>query len=804
MMQDLRFALRSFARTPRFTIPAVLALALGIGATSAIFSVIQAVVLKPLPYRDPDRIVSVWESNAKRNRSRNVIAPANFVEWRARTKSLEHLGSVGPARLTVVLNGQPEEIPGWNASADVFSALGVEAALGRTYTPDEDVEGNDLVIVVSHEFWQSRLGAQPGIVGTAINANGRARTIVGVMPPGFTLLGERANFLIPYGWTLERLRTAPGRGSSFGIARLRDGVSFDQASADMKGIATQLEEEAPQRNTGWSVTLVPVHEQMVEQIRPALRVLAGAVALVLLIACVNVANLLLARSTIRQREMGVRAALGANRSRLVRQMLSESLLLGALGGTAGLLLAYIFHRGLLTLVADRIPVPRIDQVALDLPVLAFTVVLSLLTGLAFGAIPAAMASRTINETLREGMRAGTSVRSRRALGALVVVEVAVSLVLLAGAGLLIRSFTRLQGVDPGFRAEGLLTARVQLPSTRYDDGRKAADFYARALERIAVLPGVRDAAGITFPPLAGPGIGTSFYRADQAVPSAGQAPTGEVRPVTPNFFKTMGIPHQSGRDFSWTDQADSPAVAIVSETLVKTQFDGESPLGRRIHVSIGPPPGRQFEIVGVVADIKMTSLDREPRPAVYLPHPQLPLGLMTLLVRTDLEPHSLVSAVASAVRSIDSGVPLGDVKSMDEVVDATLARPRVVAVLLTAFAAIALVLAGVGVYGVMAYSVAHRTQEIGVRMALGATPGAVFRLVLLQALRLIAIGVGIGLVAARVLTGALDTLLYNTDAFDPLTFGLTAVVLIVVGAVACYVPARRGTRVAPTEALRAE
>jgi putative ABC transport system permease protein len=804
VVQDLRFALRSFARTPRFTVPAVLALALGIGATSAIFSVVQAVMLKPLPYRDPDRIVTVWESHAKRNRTRNVIGPANFVEWRARNRSFSQLGMIGPSRLNLMLGGHPEEISGSVASADVFAALGVQPALGRTYTPEEDFEGRDLVMVVSHEFWQSRLGADRGVIGRTINASGRPRTVIGVMPPGFTVLGERSNFFFPYGWTLERLRSAPGRGSSHGIARLRDGVSLEQAAEDMKTIAAQLEQEAPQRNTGWSVTLVPVHEQMVEQIRPALRVLAGAVAMVLLIACVNVANLLLARSTIRQRELGLRAALGARRGRLVRQMLSESLLLGLIGGIAGLLLAYVFHRGLLTLVADRIPVPRIDQVALDLPVLAFTFVLALLTGLAFGIIPATIASRSVNETLREGGRHGGGVRSRRALGTLVVVEVAVSLVLLAGAGLLIRSFIRLQNVNPGFRAEGVLTARVQVPAARYDDDRKIAGFYARALERIAALPGVRDAAGITFLPLAGPGIGTSFYRGDQPVPPAGAAPTTDVRPISTNFFRTMGIPHVAGRDFGSADQADSPPVAIVSETLVKQHFAGESPLGRRIHVNIGQPAGRQYEIVGVVGDIKIASLEGDVRPAVYLPHPQLAVGLMTFVVRTDMDPHALTNSVGAAVRDLDPELPLADVRTMEEVVDATLARPRVVAVLLTAFAVMALVLAGVGVYGVMAYSVAHRTQEIGVRMALGATPESVFRLVLGQALRLVAIGIVAGVAVAAAVTRGLETLLFETERLDPWTFGITAVVLVIVATVASYVPARRGTRVAPVEALRAE
>ncbi len=359
-VQDLRFAARSFVRAPRFTVPAVLALALGIGATSAIYSVIRGTMLEPLPYRDPDRIVVVWENNLRRNRPRNVIGPANFAEWRVRNRSFTDLGMAGPARITLRLGEQPEEVVGLFASSDVFTILGVTPALGRAYTADEDLEGNDRVLVLSHEFWQARFGGRTDVLGTAVSAGGTLRTIIGVMPPDFTVLGQRADFLIPYGWTVERLRAAPGRGSSHGIARLRDGVSFQQAVTDMRAIAAALETEFPQRNAGWSITLVPVHEQMVEPIRPALVVLAAAVGLVLLIACVNVANLLLARSTVRARELGIRTALGARRGRLVRQLLSESLLLGAIGGAAGLLLAFAFHRGLLTLVANHIPVPRFD------------------------------------------------------------------------------------------------------------------------------------------------------------------------------------------------------------------------------------------------------------------------------------------------------------------------------------------------------------------------------------------------------------------------------------------------------------
>jgi putative ABC transport system permease protein len=802
IIRDLRFAARSFMRSPRFTIPAVLALALGIGATSAIFSVVRGVVLRPLPYSDPDRIVVVWESNARRNR--NVIASSNWVEWRARNRSFSHLGMAGSWRLNLLLDGRPEEAVGMFASSDIFPALGVQPALGRAYGPSEDEEGNDRVIIVSHNFWRTRLGGRADAIGTTITTNGIPRTLVGVMPEDFTLLGERTDFLIPYGWTIERLRAAPGRGFSYGLARLRDGVSLEQASSDMKAIASQLEKEFPQRNMRWSVTLVPVHEQMVDQIRPALRVLAGAVLLVLMVSCVNAANLLLARGAVRQRELGLRTALGAGRHRLVSQLVVESVLLGAFGGITGLLLAFLFHRGLLALVANKLPIPRLDQVSLDLTVVMLTMALSLVTGLLFGLLPAFVSSHKLNDALREGGRHGGGPRAQRVLGALVAAEVALSLVLLTGAGLLVRSFVRLSSIDPGFRANGLLTMRVQIPAVRYDTPERSSGFFSNVLTRIAALPGVQSAAGITFLPMTGGGIGTSFWRTDQPTPGPGQAPSTDVRPVTPGLFRTMGIPLIEGRDFTTADRNDSPSVAIVNETLAKQYLTDGGPIGKRIHVNAGSPDRLDYEVVGVVGDIKLAALNVDVRPTVYLPHTQLPMGVMTLVTRTEMNPLSLSNSIGAEVHAMDRELPLADVRTMDDVVASTLARPRIVTVLLLAFASMALVLAAVGVYGVMAYSVGQRTQEIGVRMALGATPESVFELILGQALRLVSIGVVAGLAIAAALTRVLSTLLYETEPLDPPTFMVTTIVLTVVALLASYVPARRGTRIAPVEALRAE
>jgi putative ABC transport system permease protein len=707
-------------------------------------------------------------------------------------------------RLSLSAGNTAEEVEGVTASSDVFAILGVQPALGRGYTSDEDSEGRDQVMVVSHEYWQTRLGGRSDVVGTTIKVNGAPRTVVGVMPEGFTLAGQKVAFLIPYGWVIEQLRTAPGRGYSYGLARLRDGVTLEQASSEMRTLMLERQKEAPQVNTAWSAVVVPVHEQMVGPIRPALLILIAAVLLVLVIACVNVANLLLARSTVRQREMGIRAALGARRRRLLAQLLSESLLLGAVGGIAGAALAYALHRGLLALVADRIPVPRLEQVSLDLPMLTMTMAIALATGVLFGFVPALITSSSVDETMREGGRHGGGLRSRRILAGLVVAEVALSLVLLVSAGLLIRSFVRLQNIDPGFNPAGVLTASVQTPVVRYATPDQRSGFYANALDRIRALPGVEQAAGITFLPMGrGGGMRTSYWRSDRPQPAPAERTSTDVRPITPGFFRTMEIAMTAGRDFTGADVRESPRVAIVSESAARRMFPGEDPIGKRIDVNIGTP-GTPYEIVGLVKDIRTTSLDVDVYPAVYIPHPQLAAGVMTFVVRTSAPPRSLANGVAAVVRELDPELPLAGVQPLDEVVASTIARPRVIMTLLVAFAMMAMLLAAVGVYGVMAYSVGQRTQEIGVRLAMGATPGMVFRMVIRQAFTLTAMGVVVGLVASAGAMRVLQALLYNTEPRDPATFALAAIVLMAVAMLASYVPARRGTRIALAEALHPE
>ena len=798
-LRDIRHGCRVLRRSPGFTTAALVTLALGIGATSAIFSVVRAVMLEPLPYHEPDRIVAVWETN-RGGTTRNVIAAANFVEWRERTRTLDHLGMAGGTNLTILVNGRAENVNGMSLSSDVFRALGVQPALGRAYTAQEDAGLS--VIVLSHEFWQRRLGGRADILGLTLSTGGAPRTVVGVMPPGFTVVGQRADFLIPYGRTTEQFRAQSGRGNSYAIGRLRDGVSFERAFSEMRSIYADLEKEQPQRNARRTVMMFGLQEQMVGEVRPALYALVGAVVLVLLVACVNVANLLLARSAAREREVGVRAALGAGRGRLVRQMLTESLVLSVAGGLAGLAVAAWCQRGLLGLVGDRIPIPRLDQVSLDWPVVAFSILISLTTGILFGIVPAFVSTRAAGAAVREGGRHGGGPRLHRALGTLVVAEVALSLVLLAGAGLLMRSLVKLQSTDPGFRVEGVLTASMRLPATRYDNPR-ATNFFQETLSRISALPGVESAAGASCLPMPGSCIGTSFWRVDRPRPADGQLVSAHIRPITPGFFKTLGIPQVAGRDFSDADSAESPPVAIVSQTLVREQYGSDDPLGRRIRANFDHTNGRsdmEWTVIGVVGDIK-SSLDGGARQTIYVPRTQRTEQSMQLLVRAGQEPTALGPGVISIIQGMEPEAPV-DLRTLEEVVGGTIARPRAISVLVGVFALVALALAAVGVFGVMAYSVKARTQEIGVRMALGASSTSVFGLVLGQALRLVLLGVVVGLLAAGTLTRLLERLLFQVEPLDPWTFAASALALLVVATVASYVPARRGMRMAPVDALR--
>jgi len=800
-LRDVRHGARVLARARGFTAAALLTLALGIGATSAIFNVVRTVMLEPLPYRQPDRIVAVWETN-RGGTARNVIAPANFVAWRERTKTLDHLGMVASVNLSIIINGNALRVNGSAFSADVFSALGVQPVLGRAYTLQEDFGGGNAVIVLGHEFWRRRLGARADVLGLTLATDRGPRTVIGVMSPGFTVVGEKADFLIPYSETIEQLRALSGRGNSYAVGRLAEGVTFEQAFAEMRGIYADLEREAPQRNARRTVMLFRVQEQMVGEVRPAVVALAAAVMFVLLVACVNVANLLLARSAARTREIGMRSALGANRGRLVRQMLTESLILAAGGGVGGLVIGALCQRGLLALVSEQIPIPRLDQLSFDVPMIALTMIVALLTGMVFGVAPALVSTAAMSDALREGGRHSGGRRLHHVLRTLVVVEVALSLVLLAGAGLLMRSLIKLQNVDPGFRSGGVLAAEVQVPATRYTI-EQAGHFFADSLTRVAALPGVQHAAGATCAPLPGSCIGTSFWRVDRPRPADGQTTSGQIRPITPAFFKTLAIPQIAGRDFSESDTVDSPPVAIVSDALAREQFPEGTPLGRRLRINIDHANGRsdvEWTIVGVVGSIR-SALDGPFRQTIYIPMAQRGARSMRLFARTSQEPRLLGPTVENIIHAVEPEAPV-EIRTLDDIVGSTIARPRAISTLVGVFALVALALAAVGVYGVMAYSVRERTQEIGVRMALGATASSVFRLVLGQALRLVLAGLVFGLIASAIVTRLLEQLLYEVEPLDPWTFAVTSAVLLTVATFASYLPARRSMRMAPVDALR--
>ena len=802
-IRDVRHGARGLAGKPGFAAVVILMLAVGIGANTAIFSVVNGVLLRPLPFPEPDRLLTAWEANRGQELDQQLVSAPNFLDWRDRSRSFEQLAAFRPS-LTYNMTGgdQPVRVSVTIASASLFQLLGVPAALGRTFAHEEDRVGSDQVALVSHELWQSHFGADPDIIGRTLALHETTRTVVGVMPPGFQFPlrpGDQADVWIPLALGTRETDEKRDHRSLQVIARLRPGVSAEQARADLNAVATQLQREHPGTNSGWTVEPVPFRHQLFGDTRLGLLVLQAAVGFVLLIVCVNVANLLLAQAGARQREIAIRAAVGASRLRIVRQLLMESLLLAGLGGLLGLLLVSWGT----DLLRSWVPAstPRIDQIRVDTPVLAGAVGVSLATGLLFGLTPAFFVSNPrLHEALKDGAPgSGGGTGRRRLQSGLVVAEVALGLVLLVGASLMAASFVRLQRLDPGFHPRRVLTMELYLPQYKYPDDHRKTAFYDRLLEGVSALPGV-DAAGlVTSLPMSGRYAWIHGFSVEgRAAASSADQLVAHWRAVTPDYFDIMRIPLLAGSLFSDRDDQRGRKVVIINQSLARRYFPDADPVGRRLTVA-----GDETRVIaGVVGDVRQRGLATEPEPEMYVPYHQHPLNYMALVVRTGTESESLAASVRRLVLTLDPEQPVFNVRSMEQVVDQSVAGARFQTLLLGLFAALAVLLAAVGLYSVIAHSVSERTREIGIRMALGAQARDVLRLILGRGLRLALLGVALGLVAATGLTRLIRSLLYGVSANDPLTLVAISMLLTLVSLLACWIPARRATRVDPVVALR--
>jgi putative ABC transport system permease protein len=809
LAQDIRSAVRSLLRAPSFTVVALVTLALGIGGNAAIFSAVDAVLLRPLPFPDAERLVFVWGKTAAY--TQNAVSWPEYVDWREQSRSFETMAVWRPQSITLTGQGEPERLVGAFVTASLFPMLGAKPQLGRTFEPSETEPGSVRpVTVLSHGLWHRRFGGDPGILGRTLVLNGHALTVIGVMGPELAegrapynayVLDTEAWLPVPYFPNEKGLLR--GVGELLVMAKLRKGVTVAHAQAEMEVIARGLEQAYPDTHAGRTASVRLLHEDMVEEVRPALLVLLGAVGLVLLIACGNVANLLLARAAHRHREIAVRSALGAGRRRLVRQLLTESLLLALGGGLLGVACAYWGVRALVWLIAASgngrlLPA----NVGLDGRVLAFTAALTLLTGVLFGALPALHASRPdLGSVLKEGRGSGPGVARRRFRDALVVWEVALSMVLLIGAGLLLQSALALQRADPGFRPERLLTWEFRLPTSKYREPARIAAFFRQALERMGAVPGVESVALVRAIPYSGNGGSEQYLVEGREAPPAGQEPQTQSNIVSPGYFRTMGIPLLRGRDFDARDTPDKPPAAVINATMARQVWPGQDPLGRRLRFK-----GKDswLTVVGVVGDVKHSSLDEPAMAQVYTVHEQDPRIFACLVARTTGDPRAMAEPLRRAFWSVDPDQPVWKVRPMDELLSGARGSSRAMATLVGVFAAVSLLLAAVGLYGVMSYAVAQRTREIGIRMALGARAREVMRMVVARGLALTAVAVGLGVLGAAALGRVLASLLVGVRPTDAATFAAAAALMAAVSFVASYVPARRASRLDPLAALAEE
>ena len=801
MNKDLLYAVRMLFKNPGFTAIAILALALGIGANTAIFTVVNSVLFRPLPFPEPDRLVMTYGENASIDEGRVPFCVADFLDWRSQNQVFEHVAAFSDNRFTYTGGQSPEQFHGAWVTADFFEVMKTQPEKGRTFLPDEDQPGHAPVVIVSHSFWQRKLGADPNVIGRQITLNNSPFSIIGVMPPGFTF-PERDIEL----WAVERLDPPTRRGPFYmwGVGRLAAGATVEQAKAEMDLIARRVQQETKSTQNDWTFTAVGLTERIVGDARPALLILLAAVVFVLLIASANVANLLLARATAREKEIAIRRALGASRARLIRQLLTESVLLAICGGAVGLLLARWGVDLLLALGADEIP--RLQEVRIDTTILGFTLLVSMLSGIIFGLAPALQGSKlNLNEMLKEGGRSNSEGSNRRRLRSiLVVAEIALSLVLLISAGLMIKSFLRLQNVNPGFNADNILTMQLSLPRSKYTNANQTTTFFQQLINKVETLPGVESAAiSISLPPN-NVEVSDNFSIEEHPTPPGENDPSAPILFVSPKYFTTLGVPLLRGRYFTDNDRADAPPVVIINEALARQYFKDADPVGKRFKE--GPAAGDNpwMEIIGVVGNVKYTGLDSKEEPAYYMPHLQNAWRFMYLIVRGTSNPQGLLPAIRSEVWSLDKDLPVARVRTMNELLSESVAQPRLRTMLLGIFAGVALLLAAVGIYGVMSYSVTQRKHELGIRMALGASSGDILKMVVGQGVKLAFAGAVLGLIGAYAATRLLSSLLFNVSTTDTMIFVGIPVLLTVIALLASYIPARRATKVDPIIALRYE
>lgn len=806
LRQDFHYGRRVLAKNPAFTIIAVLALALGIGANSAIFSVVDAVLLRPLPYRNPDQLVVVWENATHLGFPKNTPSPANFLDWQRQSTVFTGMAAFAERTFNLTGAGEPERLDGHRVSAGLFDLLGVKPIVGRTFVAEEDKPGTK-VALLGENLWKRRFGSDPGVVGRAITLSGESYTVVGVLPrtvrfPSFGTWNDQ--IWVPLAFQAQE---AAQRGNHFleVIARMKPGVTLQQAKAEMETIAARLAQQYPEVNTRIGSVVVPLHEELVGDMKPALLILLGAVAFVLLIACANVANLLLARAAVRQKEIALRLALGANRARLTKQLLVESVMLSLLGGAVGLLFAYAGLRVLTSFIPPDLV--QADTIVIDAKVLLFTVTIALVTGFIFGLAPAIQASHfNLNDTLKEsGRDSNASVRGKRLRSALVIAEVAVSFILLVGAGLLINSFMHLRNLDPGFRSDHLLAMNVDLSDVKYPDTARRSAFFDEVVRRVQPLPGVQSVAVAGNLPLVYNGDSTSIGVEGIPDPPPDQQADVIYRVVGPGYFSTMGIPLVRGRDFNDQDTLDKTRGVIVSEKTARHYWPGDDPIGKRLKTGSTRSDGPWRTVIGVVKDVRQNDFVAEPKMQMYFSYRQVEsLAANALVLHTTIEPLTLATPTRNAIWSIDKDQTVANVDTMEHIVAGAVVRQRFSMLLLAVFAGLALVLAAVGIYGVMNYTVAQQTREIGIRIALGARRLDVLRMTVMQSLKLVGMGLAIGLAIAFVLTRVMASLLFGISATDPITFISISLVLTMVAMVATYLPALRATKVDPMIALRAQ